>query len=170
MPFDFDADEPNMILSGAFEAFTSSAGTPNGSAFLYGTAAVGNVTFGVVVNFKLASTGDKKPIKGAAGVKLGTAIIDPGLQATAQIMYPLKLGRPKQGMFLQFKVPSETSGSADETLDFALMDWDIAWEQEGFRMINVTVERTAAQFSSVAQYSYKVNGDGTLGTSIASLD
>lgn len=168
--FDFSATSDNMILAGGVEAFTASGGVPNGAQFLYGTAYLNENTHGIVTSCNVKTVADRADVKGMGGCRLAHALIDPGLTATVSVVFAKECGLPIRGQILTLDIPSTTPGSADVSTYFWVMDFSVKWEREGFRMLDLELERRDAMFAGNAWYARYVEQDGTLGAAITDLD
>lgn len=169
MAFDFAADTDSMILAGTVEAYTTSAGNPTGAQFLYGTAYLGNSTYGIITSCNLKTLSDKSNIKGSGGVAIAHALIDPGMGGTVSVLFPKSVGLPQLGAGIGLNVPNKTAGSADVSTQFFIMDFAIKWEREGWRMLDIEIERRDAMWNSGSDwYAYNIEQDGTLGALIDS--
>lgn len=169
MPFDFTADVDNMILAGAPEAFTLSAGTPSGAQFIYGTTLVGSglTALGIVVDDNIKSTGDRQQIKGGSGVTIAFGIIDPGEAVTVSCLFPKAVPLPKVGKYIAYDRPSKSTGGTSDTVYGVVLSYSIKWSREGWRMLDLEIESKEA-WVGMDFWSYYVEADSTLGTQIDS--
>ena len=168
MPFDFTADTDTMILTGAQQAWQGGS-SPTGSRYLYGTAALGQDDYGIIVNGTIKTKGDKVQVKGAGGATLARGIVDPGWEGNFSILFPVDAPRPKQGYPLSVLIPDDTDGALAGVL-LIIQDFSIKWEQSGWRMLDIEAIHDKAMLASGVFWSYNVEQDGSLGTSIAVWD